>query len=75
LLVGSTIEVMVDSPGVARSHREAPEIDGIVRVSATLPAGSTHLVTVTGAAGPDLEADVAVPLLAGSESGAVREAS
>jgi ribosomal protein S12 methylthiotransferase len=59
LLVGSTIEVMVDSSGVARSHREAPEIDGIVRVPAALRVGSTHLVTVTGAAGPDLEAEPA----------------
>ena len=31
-LIGSTIEVLVDTPGVGRSHREAPEIDGIVHV-------------------------------------------
>ena len=28
-LVGSTLSVLVDSPGVARSYREAPEIDGV----------------------------------------------
>src|SRR5579862_7578203 len=29
-LVGTTTRVLVDSPGIARSHREAPEIDGII---------------------------------------------
>ncbi len=31
-LIGSTLRVLVDEPGVARSVREAPEIDGIVEV-------------------------------------------
>jgi ribosomal protein S12 methylthiotransferase len=56
-LIGSTIEVLVDAPGVARGHREAPEIDGIVVVPADLPVGELAKVTVTGAAGPDLEAE------------------
>ncbi len=55
-LLGTTIEVLVDEPGVGRSHREAPEIDGVVSLPAELPAGSFATVTVTGAAGPDLEA-------------------
>jgi len=55
-LVGSQIEVLVDSAGVGRSHREAPEIDGVVTVPGRLAAGSFAGVTVTGAAGPDLEA-------------------
>ncbi|MGI9079209.1 MAG: 30S ribosomal protein S12 methylthiotransferase RimO [Acidimicrobiales bacterium] len=55
-LVGRTIEVLVDEPGVGRSHREAPEIDGIVTVPPTLPVGDMVTVAVTGAAGPDLEA-------------------
>lgn len=55
-LVGTTIEVLVDSPGVARGHREAPEIDGIVAVPESLPAGSFHKVQVTAVAGPDLDA-------------------
>ena len=55
-LIGSTIEVLVDEPGVGRSHREAPEIDGVVSVPTELPAGSFAPVTVTGAAGTDLEA-------------------
>ena len=55
-LVGSTIEVLVDAPGVGRSHREAPEIDGIVEVPESLVVGDVHRVTVRGAFGPDLEA-------------------
>ena len=47
----------MDTPGTARSHREAPEIDGIITVPAHLPAGAFATVTVTGAAGPDLEAE------------------
>ena len=55
-LVGSTIEVLVDGPGVARSHRETPEIDGIIEVPEGLAVGEFHRVTVRGAFGPDLEA-------------------
>jgi ribosomal protein S12 methylthiotransferase len=54
--VGSAHVVLVDEPGVARSHREAPEIDGVVRVPADLPAGTFQTVTVTGVEGVDLEA-------------------
>jgi ribosomal protein S12 methylthiotransferase len=55
-LVGTTTRVLVDGPGMARSHREAPEIDGIIRVDPTLAAGCWVDVVVTGAEGPDLEA-------------------
>lgn len=55
-LVGERLEVLVDAPGVARSFREAPEIDGIVVVPRELPAGEFAKVEVTGAAGLDLEA-------------------
>jgi ribosomal protein S12 methylthiotransferase len=55
-LIGSVVEVLVDAPGVARSHREAPEIDGVVTVPAALPVGDLVKVRVEGAAGPDLEA-------------------
>jgi ribosomal protein S12 methylthiotransferase len=55
-LVGSTIEVLVDEPGVGRSHREAPEIDGVVNLTSGLAPGTFATVTVTGAAGVDLEA-------------------
>jgi ribosomal protein S12 methylthiotransferase len=55
-LIGSVVEVLVDAPGVGRSHREAPEIDGIVKVPASLAVGEVVKVRVEGAAGPDLEA-------------------
>lgn len=55
-LVGRRLDVLVDSEGVGRSHREAPEIDGIVSVPRTLRPGSFATVRVIGAAGPDLEA-------------------
>jgi len=51
-----TIEVLVDEPGVGRSHREAPEIDGVVGLPHSVPVGTLARVKVTGAAGPDLEA-------------------
>jgi ribosomal protein S12 methylthiotransferase len=60
-LVGDVVEVLVDAPGVARSHREAPEIDGIISVPGHLDVGSMHPVRVTGAEGPDLEAELLVP--------------
>jgi ribosomal protein S12 methylthiotransferase len=56
-LIGSRLQVLVDEPGRARSHREAPEIDGIVRVPGA-DAGRWADVIVTGAAGPDLDAEL-----------------
>lgn len=55
-LIGEIVEVLVDERGVGRSHREAPEIDGIIAVPEDLPVGGFAKVTITGAAGPDLEA-------------------
>jgi ribosomal protein S12 methylthiotransferase len=55
-LIGTVTEVLVDAPGVARSHREAPEIDGIVAVPPSLAVGELVKVRIEGAAGPDLEA-------------------
>jgi len=56
-LVGTELDVLVDAPGVARSHREAPEIDGIVAVPEHLEVGAIVPVRVTGAEGPDLTAE------------------
>ncbi|HXH56931.1 30S ribosomal protein S12 methylthiotransferase RimO [Iamia sp.] len=56
-LIGEAVDVLVDAPGVGRSHREAPEIDGIITVPDHLPVGDIVRLTVTGAAGPDLDAD------------------
>jgi len=56
-LIGAPIEVLVDSPGEARSYREAPEIDGIVAVPDHLPVGAFVEVVVTDSLGPDLHAE------------------
>jgi ribosomal protein S12 methylthiotransferase len=53
-LVGTAIEVLVDAVGVGRTHREAPEIDGVVHVPDALEVGTFATVTVTAAEGPDL---------------------
>ena len=52
------MKVLVDAPGVARSHREAPEIDGIVQVPHDLDVGAFYGVRVVDALGPDLIATV-----------------
>lgn len=57
-LLGETIQVLVDEPGIARSFREAPEIDGVVQVPETLEVGRFHSVVVEKVFGPDL---IAVP--------------
>jgi ribosomal protein S12 methylthiotransferase len=57
--VGEVVEVLVDAPGVARSPREAPEIDGVIAVPEALPVGAFAKVEVVGVAGPDLVARVA----------------
>jgi len=55
-VVGRTVEVLVDAAGVGRTHREAPEIDGVVHVPDALAVGTFADVTVTSALGPDLVA-------------------
>ena len=59
-LIGTTTRVLVDEPGVARSVREAPEIDGVIEVPHDLPVGSFVDVHIVDAMGPDL---VATPIL------------
>jgi ribosomal protein S12 methylthiotransferase len=51
--VGEVVDVLVDATGVARSHREAPEIDGVITVPEHLEGGSIVPVRITGAQGPD----------------------
>ncbi len=55
-LVGSAVEVLVDRPGIGRTYREAPEIDGVVHVPAGLPVGELATVTVDATTGIDLVA-------------------
>ena len=57
-LIGEVTMVLVDGPGVARSYREAPEIDGIIEVPETVAVGELVKVTVTDAHGPDLVAAI-----------------
>jgi ribosomal protein S12 methylthiotransferase len=58
-LIGSTMTVLVDEAGTARSSREAPEIDGIIEVPANLAVGQFHTVRIIDAMGPDLVAESA----------------
>ena len=53
-LLGETVRVLVDEPGLARSYREAPEIDGMVQVADDLSVGEFHDVVVEQVFGPDL---------------------
>jgi len=57
-MIGREVKVLVDEVGIARSHREAPEIDGIIEVSTELAVGSFTAVTIADAAGPDLRAAI-----------------
>ena len=53
-LIGTSVEVLVDRPGIGRSHREAPEIDGVVLVDTALVPGSFADVPIVDALGSDL---------------------
>ncbi len=53
-LVGDVVGVLVDEPGVGRSHREAPEIDGVIAVPDDQPVGTIVPIRITAAVGPDL---------------------
>jgi ribosomal protein S12 methylthiotransferase len=53
-LVGREVQVLVDERGIGRTHREAPEIDGIVQVPEHLEPGTFATVRVVDALGPDL---------------------
>ncbi len=60
-LIGATVRVLVDAQGIARSHREAPSIDGVIHVDRTLSVGTFHDVEIADALGPDLVAVGATP--------------
>ena len=55
-LIGQTLTVLVDTPGVGRSHREAPEIDGVIHLDEGLTPGTIVDVDIVDALGPDLVA-------------------
>ncbi|MCX6028688.1 MAG: TRAM domain-containing protein [Chloroflexi bacterium] len=62
--VGRTLDVLVEGTGelsnrkgpvaLARSYRDAPEVDGLVVVPGTLPVGQMARVKITGAMEYDL---------------------
>jgi ribosomal protein S12 methylthiotransferase len=54
--VGQRQRVLVESPGVARTEWDAPEIDGTVFVDEALPVGEFAEVTIEGWRGYDLVA-------------------
>jgi len=58
--VGQKLDVLVDGVGdgvsVARSYRDAPEIDGYVLIEEKLPVGAMLPVVITGAMEYDLMA-------------------
>lgn len=54
--VGQRQRVLVESPGVARTEWDAPEIDGTVFVDEALPVGEFAEVTIDGWRGYDLVA-------------------
>jgi len=53
-LVGDRVRVLVDRPGEGRSHREAPEIDGVVLVPSSAVPGTFVEIDIVEAIGPDL---------------------
>jgi ribosomal protein S12 methylthiotransferase len=61
-LVGKTLKVLVEGQDggitLARSYRDAPEIDGYVLIDGTVPAGEMPTVRITGAMNYDLVATV-----------------
>jgi ribosomal protein S12 methylthiotransferase len=62
-LVGAELDVLVDGADderdgiVGRTHREAPEIDGVIRLAATARPGVLIRAKGTEAIGPDLLAE------------------
>jgi ribosomal protein S12 methylthiotransferase len=58
-LVGGRQQLLIDSPGVGRSVRECPEIDGIVMVDSSLAVGALVDVMIVASHGTDLEAVLA----------------
>ncbi len=56
--VGRSLEVLIQSPGVARSYMESPEIDGIIQVPKDLVTGKLYTVNVRDCDGIDLIASL-----------------
>jgi ribosomal protein S12 methylthiotransferase len=69
--VGRILDVLVEGNGeltgrkgpvsIARSYRDAPEVDGLVVIPGTLPIGKMARVRITGAMEYDLMGEVVLP--------------
>jgi ribosomal protein S12 methylthiotransferase len=55
-LVGTRARLLIDAPGIGRSERECPEIDGVVFVDPSLNVGSMVDAEIVASRGIDLEA-------------------
>jgi len=64
-LVGTEARVLVDTPGVSRSYREAPEIDGVIRINRGVNPGTFVDARIDAAVGADLIATVVHPQIVG----------
>jgi ribosomal protein S12 methylthiotransferase len=69
--IGRTLDVLVEGSGeltghkgpvsIARSYRDAPEVDGLVVIPGTLPPGKMARARITGAMEYDLMGEIAPP--------------
>ncbi len=59
-LLGTEVKALVDSPGVARSFREAPEIDGVIKIDEEFQTGQYLELVISGSEGPDLIGELAI---------------
>jgi ribosomal protein S12 methylthiotransferase len=66
-LIGTVQRVLVDEVGGGRTHREAPEIDGVVELPDDLVPGTFATVRIVGAMGPDLIAEHLAAAAAGGD--------
>jgi len=56
-MVGRTIRVLVDAPGIARGAWDAPDVDGSIHVDPSLPVGEFAEVTITDSIAYELFAE------------------
>lgn len=56
-MVGETLRVLVDAPGVARGPWDAPDVDGSIHVDPSLPVGEFAEVTIADAIAYELFAE------------------
>jgi len=57
-LVGAEVKVLIESDGVGRSERFAPEVDGEIHISGRAKVGEFAMVKIIGAGEYDLEGEL-----------------